>query len=228
MQEFADDLASLLDALDVEGPVVYCGLSMGGYIGWQFWRRHRDRLRALILCDTRSQADTAEAAVARRELADRVLREGPAGLVETMLPKLLGPTSRRRRPGLEDQLRRTMMSNSPAGIAAAARGMAERPDMTVALGELGCPTLLLVGAEDVISPPAEMRGLAAAIPGAKLIEIPAAGHMTPLEDAAAVNAAMAAVPFDSSAKLNSNSRAGLPPPRKSSRIRGDGFQAVRR
>ena len=124
-------------------------------------------------------------------MADRVLREGPAPLVETMLPKLLGETTRRRRPELADQLRRTMMGNTPAGIAAAARGMAERPDMTAAIGEIRCPTLLLVGAEDVISPPAEMRGLAAAIPGAKLVEIPAAGHLSPLEDPAAVNAAMA-------------------------------------
>ena len=90
MHEFADDLAALLDALGVEGPVVYCGLSMGGYIGWQFWRRHRERLRGLIQCDTRAQADTPEAAAARREMADRVVREGPAPLVEMMLPKLLG------------------------------------------------------------------------------------------------------------------------------------------
>ncbi len=191
MHEFADDLAALLDALGVEGPVVYCGLSMGGYIGWQFWRRHRERLRGLIQCDTRAQADTPEAAAARREMADRVGREGPAPLVEMMLPKLLGETTCRQRPELADGLRRTMMGNSAAGIAAAARGMAERPDMTAAIGEIGCPTLLVVGAEDVISPPAEMRGMAAAIPGAKLLEIPAAGHMSPLEDPAAVNAAMA-------------------------------------
>jgi pimeloyl-ACP methyl ester carboxylesterase len=191
MHEFADDLAALLDALGVAEPVVYCGLSMGGYIGWQFWRKHPTRLRGLILCDTRAQADAPEAAAARRAMADRVLREGPAPLVEMMLPKLLGETTRRRRPVLEEQLRRTMMSNSPAGIAAAARGMAERPDMTAALGEIRCPTLLLVGAEDVISPPAEMRGIAAAIPGAKLVEIPAVGHMSPLESSAAVNAAIA-------------------------------------
>ena len=108
-----------------------------------------------------------------------------------MLPKLLGETTCRQRPELADGLRRTMMGNSAAGIAAAARGMAERPDMTAAIGEIGCPTLLVAGAEDVISPPAEMRGMAAAIPGAKLLEIPAAGHMSPLEDPAAVNAAMA-------------------------------------
>ena len=191
MGEFADELAALLDSLNVEGPVVYCGLSMGGYIAWQFWRKYSQRLRALILCDTRAQADTPEAAAGRREMADRVLREGPAPLVEMMLPKLLGEATRRRRPELVDELRQRIMRNSPAGIAAAARGLADRPDMTAALAEIRCPTLLLVGAEDVISPPAEMRGIAAAIPGARLVEIPDAGHMSPLENSAAVNAAMA-------------------------------------
>jgi pimeloyl-ACP methyl ester carboxylesterase len=191
MHEFADDLAALLDALGVERPVVYCGLSMGGYIGWSFWQRHREKVRALILSDTRAQADTSEAAAARREMADRVVREGPGPLVEMMLPKLLGEATLRRRPELEGQLRRTMMNNSPAAIAAAGRGMAERPDATAALPEIRCPTLLVVGAEDVISPPSEMRRMAAAIPGAKLVEIPEVGHLSPLEDSPAFNAALA-------------------------------------
>ena len=141
---------------------------MGGYIAFQFWRRYAARLRGLILCDTRAAADTPEAAAARRVMAERVLREGPAPLVETMLPRLLGETTRRQRPELVENVRRVMMAADPRAIAAAARGMAERPDMTASLPQIRCPTLVVVGSEDAISPPAEMRGIAEAIPGAEL------------------------------------------------------------
>ena len=191
MDQFADDLAGLLDGLAIREPVVLCGLSMGGYIAFQFWRRHAARLRGLILCDTRAAADTPEAAAARHGMAERVLREGPAPLVESMLPRLFAETTRQRQPQVIERLRSVMMSGDPRGIAAAARGMAERPDMTPMLGEIRCPTLVLVGQNDVISTPAEMRGIAAAIPGAKFVEISAAGHLAPLENAAEVNAAIA-------------------------------------
>jgi 3-oxoadipate enol-lactonase len=191
MADFADDLAALLDGLGIGEPVVFCGLSMGGYIALQFWRRHAARLRGLILCDTRAAADAPAAAAARAVMADRVLREGPAPLVETMLPKVLGETTRRQRPDLVEAVRRVMMGADPRAIAAATRGMAERPDMTASLPRIRCPALVVVGSEDVASPPAEMRGLVEAIPGAKFVEIPAAGHLAPLENPSAVSAAIA-------------------------------------
>ena len=98
MEQFADDLAALLDGLGIREPAVVCGLSMGGYIALQFWRKYAARLAGLILCDTRATADTPEAAAARQTMAARVLREGTAPLVETMLPKLLAETTRQRRP----------------------------------------------------------------------------------------------------------------------------------
>jgi 3-oxoadipate enol-lactonase len=191
IEQFADDLAALLDGLGIEEPVVLCGLSMGGYVAFQFWRRYAARLGGLVLCDTRATADTPQAAMARLEMADRVLCEGPGPLVENMLPRLFAESTRRRQPELVESLRRTMMGNDPHGIAAAARGMAERPDMTSALSEIACPTLVLAGQSDVISPPSEMRTMAEAIPGAKFVEISAAGHMAPLENPAEVNAAIA-------------------------------------
>jgi pimeloyl-ACP methyl ester carboxylesterase len=190
MEQFADDLAALLDGLGIREPVVYCGLSMGGYIAFQFWRKYAARLRGLILCDTRATADTPEAAAARREMAARVLCEGPAPLVESMMPRLFAPTTQQRRPAVVDGLQKVMMGNDPRGIAAAALGMAERPDMTASLSQIQCPTLVIAGQDDAISPPAEMRGMAEAIPGAKFVEIPAAGHMAPLENPARVNAAI--------------------------------------
>ena len=190
MEQFADDLAAWLDALAIREPVVLCGLSMGGYIAFQFWRKFAARLRGLILCDTRAVADTPEGAAGRRSMAERVLREGPAPLMETMLPRLLADTAPRQRPDLVERLRSMMAAANPQGIAAAALGMAERPDMTAALGQLRCPTLVIVGQHDVISPPAEMRGLATAIRGAKFAEILAAGHMSPMENPAAVSGAI--------------------------------------
>lgn len=190
MEQFADDLAAMLDALDVRQPIVLCGLSMGGYIALQFWRKYAARLRGLILCDTRAAADPPEGAAARRAMAERVLSEGPEPQIEAMLPRVLGETTARLHPHLVDGVRRVMMSASAAAIAAAQRGMAERPDMTAALAQIACPTLVLVGREDASSPPAEMRGMASAIPGSRFVEIPSAGHLSPLENPAGVNAAM--------------------------------------
>lgn len=189
MVQFADDLAALLDHLAIREPVVLCGLSMGGYIAFQFWRKYADRLRGLILCDTRAAADTPEAAAGRHAMAERVLREGPGPLVDAMLPKLFAESTRQQRPEIVEGLRRVMMANDPRGIAAAARGLAERPDMTAVLAEIRCPTLVVVGQSDAISPPGEMRGIASAIPGADFVEISAAGHMSPLENPAEFNAA---------------------------------------
>ena len=125
-------------------------------------------------------------------MAERVLREGPAPLVESMIPRLFAETTRQQHPETVERLQSVMMSNDPRGIAAASLGMAERPDMTAELGRIGCPTLVIVGEQDVISPAAEMRGIAEAIPGSKYVEIPEAGHMSPMEAPAAVNAAIGA------------------------------------
>jgi 3-oxoadipate enol-lactonase len=191
MAQFADDLAALLDGLDIVEPIVFCGLSMGGYIALQFWRQYASRLRGLVLCDTRAAADGPEAVAARRTMADRVLREGPTPQVEALLPRVLGETTRRLRLQVVEGVRRMMLSTSPRSIAAAQRGMAERPDMTDSLGQIACATLVVVGAEDASSPPSEMRAMAQAIPSSQFVEIREAGHLTPLENPAAVNAALA-------------------------------------
>lgn len=190
MEQFADDLASLLDALGIGGPAVVCGLSMGGYVAWQFWCKYAQRVRALILCDTRAAADAPEVAAGRLVTADRLLREGPGMLAETMMPKLLAESTAAGRPELAEALGRVIERTDPQGIAAALRGMAERPDVTARLAEITCPALLIVGAEDAISTPQEMGTIARAIPGARLVEIAGAGHMSPVERPQQVSAAM--------------------------------------
>lgn len=191
MEQFADDLAGLLDALEIDKPVVFCGLSMGGYVALQFQRKYPQRLRGLVLCDTRAAADSPEVVAARGVMAERVLREGTAPLVETMPPKLVAESTHKQNPHVLDGLRRVMTDANPRGVAAALRGMAERPDMTTSLREIKCPTLIIVGREDSLTPPAEMRGMADAIPEAKYVEIPDAGHLAPMENPTAVGAALA-------------------------------------
>lgn len=192
MEQLADDLARLLDALKIDEPVAFCGLSMGGYVAWQFVARHADRVGRLIVCDTRAVADSQETAAGREKSAQRVLAEGAQIVADAMLPKLFyrpaGQTE--QEPDYVRQTRDVMLATNPQGIAAALRGMAQRPDVTGQLGQIRVPTLVLCGEHDAISPAAEMRKIAEGIPDARYVEIAGAGHMAPLEKLAEVNAAM--------------------------------------
>ncbi len=190
MATYADDLAALLDALNVTEPVCFCGLSMGGYIAWEFVARHRHRLGSLILCDTRAAADNEAARRTREQAARRVLKEGPDFLADGMIDKLFVKSTREQHPEIITQTQQVIRSTSPVSIAAASRAMAARPDVTGRLPDIDVPTLLLVGQHDAISPPSEMRRIATALPHATFVEIPDAGHMAPLERPDAVNAAI--------------------------------------
>jgi 3-oxoadipate enol-lactonase len=187
MEQFADDLAMLLDALAIRDPIVFCGLSIGGYIAWQFWKRHGKRLAGLILCDTRAAADSAETARGRLISAEQVENQGPTALANSMLGRLFAERTAQEQPDLIDATRKTMMGSSVTGMAAALRGMAARPDMTPELPRITVPTLVICGEHDVIAPVKEMREMAAAMPNAKFVEIPGAGHMAPLEQPQIVN-----------------------------------------
>jgi 3-oxoadipate enol-lactonase len=190
MRRYADDLAVLLERLGIRDKIVYCGLSMGGYIAWQFWQKYAERLAGLVVCDTRAAGDTPQAQAGRAELAARVLAEGAKAAADAMLPKLFGPESERNHPQAIEQTRAAILANPPAGIAAALDGMAKRPDATEMLAGIDVPTLVVAGEHDSISPVAEMRGIAARIPGAELAVIPNAGHMSPLEEPRAFNEAL--------------------------------------
>lgn len=190
MERLADDLASLLDAMKIHEPVTFCGLSMGGYIAWQFLRRHSRRVRRLILCDTRAAADSAEVAAGRHATAELVLTTGVRSLVTTMTPKLFSESTRKNQPELVDRMQKSILATAPTSAAAALRGMAERQDFTHDLPRLSVPTLLIVGAEDAITPAAEMKEMAAVIPDSRLVEIPDAGHMAPAENPQPVYAAI--------------------------------------
>jgi pimeloyl-ACP methyl ester carboxylesterase len=161
---------------------------MGGYVSLAFWRKYRERVRSLILCDTRSAADTPEAAAARKVLADKATAEGMEQLAEAMLPKLIHPRTPADRPQVAAAVRRMILETNPGGAAAALRGMALRPDCADLLQTINVRTLVFVGEQDTISPPDEMHKIAAAIPGAKFVVIPDAGHMSPMENPERVKA----------------------------------------
>ena len=189
MERIADDGALLLDHLGIETAVIG-GCSMGGYAAFAFVRRHPQRIAGLVLQDTRAGADGAEAKASRATLAAKVLAEGASAAVDAFLPKLVGETTRREREDLVASLRERILATSPRSIANALHGLAARADSRETLPTIAVPTLVLVGAEDVLTPPSEAVTMAAAIPGARLDVIPAAGHLANLENPGAVNAAL--------------------------------------
>lgn len=187
MDSHADDLAALLDGLGIER-AVFCGLSMGGYVLFSMWRRHRERVRALVLCSTRADADTEGARANRRALAERALREGAASVADAMIPSVLSSETRENRPDVVALVREMIEGTDPGTIARGQEGMARRTDSTDLLPEINVPTLLLFGSEDPISPVAVGDEMCRSLPDARMVVIPGAAHLPNLEDPAAFNA----------------------------------------
>ena len=190
MHTYAADLVAGLDALQIHEPVILCGFSMGGYILWQFLQRYPHRVKAIVLCDTRASADSAEAAAGREQMATQVLAEGIEPVVEGMLPKLLADDTPTERPEIVAQTTAMIRQASPGAVAAALRGMARRADVTKELAAFDWPALVLVGAEDAISTPEEMQAIATQLPQAAFVAIARAGHMSTLENPRAVTEAL--------------------------------------
>src|SRR6266851_5547639 len=150
MQKHASDIARVLDVAGI-GKAAFIGCSIGGYILFEFWRRFRARVTSLALCDTRPQADTAEARANRLKAAAAVLEQGTESFLETMIPKLLGRTTVGARPGLVEGARAMMRKMSAEDISLVLRGMAERLDSVADLKTINVPTLIATGEEDVLS-----------------------------------------------------------------------------
>jgi 3-oxoadipate enol-lactonase len=189
MDRHADDVAALLDALQIEKAVVV-GLSMGGYVALAMWRKHRHRIRALVLADTRATADTDEAKQKREDLIGVARRDGPSGVAEKQITGLTGRSTREKQPELINRIQTVMSGETVEGIVGALEAMRARPDSTPLLSEIDVPTLVVVGEEDVITPVKEARAMAAMIRGSRLEVIPEAGHLSNLERPAAFNAAL--------------------------------------
>ena len=196
IEQLADDAVALLDALHVSGPAVVGGVSMGGYVAQHVAARHPERVAAVILADTKLEADTAEARAGRTDLAAKVGRLGQSILANAMIPRLLPEPAAAPVPAdrewVESALRRMILAQPVATIQAALSALGDRPDMTEAMRHLRVPALLVAGAEDAITPPACLEAAEAIIPQSKLLIVPDAGHLTPLEQPAVFNAAVLA------------------------------------
>lgn len=188
MAAAAERCTRALDEAGVDTAVV-CGLSMGGYVAFELWRAARPRVAALVLANTKAEPDTAEAAAARRALAERLRTEGHGFLVDQPPPLL-----REDAPSeLRDRVTAWIAEQTPGAIAAAALGMAERPDSVPDLPTIDVPTLVITGAEDRLIPPDVTAGIADGVDGAELLRIEGAGHLSNLEAPEAFDTALGGV-----------------------------------
>ena len=190
VDHMADEVKGLLDQLGLDA-VVLGGLSMGGYVTMAFLRRHPERVRAIVLADTKAGADTEAARANRERIAEAMLADGDtSALAEELLPTLLGDTTLQSRPGVVERVRSDICASEPIAVAWAQRAMAARPDSVDTLRKARLPALVIVGEEDVLTPAAEAEAMASVLPHAELVRIPRAGHLSALEHATAFNDAI--------------------------------------
>lgn len=180
MDDMAADVEELLDTLEIERAAIG-GLSMGGYVTFALFRRAPERFQRMVLADTRAPADTSEGRAARQRMLELLRRGGAAAVAGEMLPKLLGETTRRERPELEAVVRGMIEANSTAGIAGGIEAMMTRPDSTPLLAGIALPALIMVGAEDTLTPPTDAEAMQQQLTRSHLVSLPGAGHLSNLE-----------------------------------------------
>ncbi len=180
METLADDLVALMDQLGIERATL-CGLSMGGYVAFAFLRRYPHRISGLILSDTKPEADGKEAKVNRAQLAELAMEQGADAVASLQIPRLLAAQTLQQTPDVELRVRQMVHAATPLGIAAASRGMALRPDSSDLLAHIRCPTLVLAGQYDSVTPAAQAQLWAGHIPNAQFVLIAQAGHLANIE-----------------------------------------------
>ena len=186
IDQYADDLAALLDTLRISEAVI-CGLSMGGYVALAFYQRHRARVRGLILMDTRAGNDSIEARARRNQLIAVANTKGSGGVADMIIAGMVGKRTREKCPEVVDAVHRMLESAPVDGVVGALSALRDRQDFTSTLGTIDVPTLILVGEDDVLTPPSEAALLHAGIRGSMLEVIAGAGHVANVERPAAVN-----------------------------------------
>lgn len=194
IDDYAADVIDLVDGLHVKDAVIG-GLSMGGYVAFALLRLAPSYVRGLVLADTRSQADAPAAREGRTRMLQLIAEKGPDApdaVADEMLPKLLGDTTRTSRPDVVERTRALIRSTPPDRIADAVRVLMSRPDSTPLLPGIHVPTLILVGAEDTLTPPEMSEEMHRAISGSEIHVIPGVGHLSSLEEPQAVNAHLTA------------------------------------
>ncbi len=186
---FSNDLCGLLDSLKIKNAVV-AGLSMGGYIALAFYRKFPDRVRGLILANTKAGADSPEAKKGRDDNAALAREKGASAIAERMLPKMLTPKTAAERADLTRAVNTMMARQSVGGLVGALKAIRDRPDSTPTLSTITVPTLIITGAEDTLIPPKESELMRDAISGSRLVAIPSAAHLSNYEQPEAFNQAV--------------------------------------
>lgn len=187
--EFASSVRDTLTALGIR-EAVFAGCSMGGYTMFEIWRRWPEMVQGMILCDTRPEADTDEARANRMRQIELVRREGTGCIVDFVREKLIGRTTTAENPALAAQIIEMAKKAPVQTVLATLNALAGRADSTPDLETITVPVLAIVGEEDVVTPPAVAKAMVDKIPGADLVIIPRAGHLSPLENPVAVNQAI--------------------------------------
>jgi len=187
----ADDVAALLDRLDLDR-VVLGGMSMGGYVAMAFLRRYADRVSGLVLADTKASGDSPAVRETRERIARQVQEDGSTVLADEVLPTLLGATTTASRPLVSGRVRGLVQAAPPAAVAWAERAMAARPASYDVLAQVDVPALVLVGAEDALSPVSDAQAMVDALPQGRLAVLPDAGHLSAVETPETFNDALAA------------------------------------
>jgi 3-oxoadipate enol-lactonase len=180
METQAADIARVLVQEKI-GRAPFAGVSIGGYVLFEFWRKYRSRVEALVLCNTKAQADSAEARAGRLQAADDVMQSGTEPFFESLVPKLMGKTTCNTRPDLVDGALRMMRKMSPEDVAMVLRGMANRPDSVETLKTINVPTLIVTGDEDAFTGVAEAELMRQNIPGSQMKVVARTGHYSPWE-----------------------------------------------
>jgi 3-oxoadipate enol-lactonase len=180
MELFANDVAGLMDALGMQQAIL-CGLSMGGYAAFAFLRKYPQRVNGLILADTRPGADNDQGRANREKVARLAEEQGPDAIADLQVPNLISDDTRQHHPDVEVRIRQMINAATSSGIAAASRGMAQRADSYDLLATITCPTLVIVGEHDALTPLPVAQEYAAKIASAQLAVIPRAGHLSNLE-----------------------------------------------
>lgn len=180
LDQAADDVRSLLDYLSIQ-QAVFVGLSMGGYLLFAFYRKYPDRVKGMVLADTKAQGDTDGGKQARFDMAQIAYRQGASVIADIMIPKLLSPATIQTRPELVQRVRKMIEGNQVSGIAGDLMAMAERCDSVPLLKQITCPTQIIVGELDLPTPPTDAQLMANQISGARLVVLPAAAHLSNLE-----------------------------------------------
>lgn len=189
MATYAEDIIAQLDGERVER-AVFCGLSMGGYISFELVRRFAGRIAALVLSNTKAPADSEEGKRGRDALAAKARQEGARAVAVEMVPKLLSRATRAGRPDVAREVTEMIARQSVDGIVGALRALRDRPDSTGTLAAIRVPTLVVAGDDDAIAPADGMKAMAGEIAGARFVLVREAGHLTPLEQPQAFNAAL--------------------------------------